>query len=112
MISDILTEKELKIRICEWLLKNSKGCYLYPYESVEDYAFDYRLPDDLKYRHTQSMADENGDLLTLLKAEIELRDWQTKSGKKHMKFVFYKILKTFTDTPDVEPFPVGYIIVL
>ncbi len=112
MISEILTELELKTKVCEWLLKNCKGYYIYPYESVRDYAEDYRLPDDLRYRHTQSLADENGDLITLLKAEIVLKDWETRSGKEEMKFEFYKVLKTFTDTPDVEPYPVGYIIVL
>ena len=111
MISDILSEEELKIKVCEWLLKNCKGFYIYPYETVAEYAADYRLPSDLRYRHTQSLAGEDGDLITLLKAEIILKDWETRSGKKEAKFEFYKVLKTFIDTPDVEPYPVGYIIV-
>ncbi len=111
MISDIISEFELKVRICEWLFKNQKGFCIRPYDSLEECAFYYRLPDDLRYRHTQSLADVNGDLLTLLKAEIVLRDWETRKGNKEVKFEFYKVLKTFTDTPEVEPYPVGYIIV-
>ncbi|MBQ4626486.1 MAG: hypothetical protein IJB45_04460 [Clostridia bacterium] len=111
MISEILTEKEFKIRVCEWLCKNKRAFFIEPYESIEELAFYYRLPDDLKYTHTQSLADENGDLITLLKSGIYLRDWETIDGKHHRRLEFYKVLKTFTDTPDVEPFPMGYIIV-
>ena len=78
--------------------------------SREDYADMFRLPD-FDYVHTQSMADENGDLLTLLKSKVELRDWDTRNGREGRKFEFYLVLKTLTDCPEVEPFPMGYIIV-
>lgn len=110
MISEILSEREFKVKLCEWLLKNDRICFLKEDETVEDYADRYRLPD-FDYVHTQSCADENGDLITLLKSEINLRDWQTKNGKEHRKFVFYHILKTSVSCPEVEPFPMGYIIV-
>ena len=111
MISDILSEAEFKLRLCEWLLENDRICFLQNGETLEDYAERYRLPD-FDYVHTQSFADENGDLITLLRSEIRLSDWETKNGREPRKFEFYRVLKTMTDSPEVEPFPMGYIIVL
>ncbi len=48
----------------------------------------------------------------MLRGEISLSDWQTRNGREPRKLVFYKVLKTFIDTPEVEPYPMGYIIVL
>jgi len=109
MISDILSEAEFKEKLCQWLLKNDRIYHLQSGETLQDYAERYRLPD-FDYIHTQSFADENGDLITLLKSGINLKDWESRSGKAE-KFEFYHVLKTFTDSPEVEPFPMGYIIV-
>lgn len=106
----ILTETEFKIEVCKWLNKNQRAFFIEPF-TLEEVAFSYRLPDNLRYTHTQSLRDENGDLLTFLKSGIYLRDWETIDGKHHRQLEFYKVLKTFIDTPDVEPYPVGYIIV-
>ena len=54
--------------------------------------------------------DGDGDVLTMLKSEVHLKDWETRNGRIPRTFKFYKILKTFTDSPEVEPFPMGYII--
>ena len=110
MISDILSEAEFKLRLCEWLLENDRICFLQNGETLEDYAERYRLPD-FDYVHTQSFPDEQGDLITLLKSKIYLRDWETRNGMEPKKFEFYLVLKTMTDSPEVEPFPMGYIIV-
>ncbi len=110
MISDILSEAQLKHRLCEWLLKNDRCARLSQGQTVEDFTEAYRLPD-FDYVHTQSYADENGDLITLLKSEIKLRDWETKNGYEPKTFTFYHVLKTMTDNPEVEPYPVGYIVV-
>ncbi len=111
MISDILSEGEFKKRLALWVLDNDRGAVIPSGYSREDYAELYRLPD-FDYIHTQSLADENGDLITLLKSGIYLRDWETRNGKEARKFEFYHVLKTLTDSPEVEPFPMGYIIVL
>lgn len=110
MISDILSEAEFKLRLCEWLLENDRICFLQNGETLEDYTERYRLPD-FDYVHTQSFPDEQGDLITLLKSRIYLRDWETRNGMEPKKFEFYLVLKTMTDSPEVEPFPMGYIIV-
>lgn len=110
MISEILSEAEFKRRLALWTLDNDRGAIMPSGYSREDYADMFRLPD-FDYVHTQSMADENGDLLTLLKSKVELRDWETRNGRKGRKFEFYLVLKTLTDCPEVEPFPMGYIIV-
>lgn len=111
MITDILSEKEFCRRLGLWVLDNDKGAVL-PYGmSREEYAESYRLPD-FDYVHMQTYPDENGDLITVLKSGVSLRDWETRNSDKPMKFEFYKLLKTFASTPDVEPYPMGYIIIL
>lgn len=110
MFSEILSEAEFKKRLCKWLLDNLKGCVMQDGETLDDYAERYRLPD-FDYVHTQSYADGNGDLITLLKSNVTLKDWETRSGKESKIFEFYLVLKTLTDSPEVEPFPMGYIIV-
>ena len=111
MISDILSEAEFKRRLVNWLLENDRGAFLGGSMTREEYIETYRLPD-FDYVHTQSVADENGELITLLRSEIRLSDWETKNGREPRKFEFYRVLKTMTDSPEVEPFPMGYIIVL
>ncbi len=110
MNPEIISEEEFKLRFCRWLVKNKRTVYLADDETVEDYAETYRLPD-FDYEHTQSMADENGDLTTLLKCNYELRDWQTKNGKNHVYFKFYCILKTYLDRVEDGPVVYGYCII-
>ena len=109
MISPILSEEEFKKQLAFWTLDNDIGATLPLGCNREDYAETFRLPD-FDYVHTQSMADENGDLLTLLKGRVHLSDWQTRNHREERNFEFYLVLKTLTDCPEVEPFPVGYII--
>lgn len=109
MISDILSEAEFKQQLCNWLLENDRCAFLKEGMTPEDFAEEYRLPD-FDYVHTQSFADENSDLVTLLKSKVHLRGWETKNGLEPKTFTFYKVLKTFTDNPDVEPYPMGYIV--
>ena len=110
MISEILSEAEFKRRLAYWTLDNDRGALIPTGYSREDYADMFRLPD-FDYVHTQSAADENGDLITLLKSKVHLRNWETRNGRQPRTFEFYLVLKTLTDCPEVEPFPVGYIIV-
>lgn len=110
MFSEILSESEFKKRLCKWLLENDRICVMQDGETLEDYAERYRLPD-FDYVHTQSQADENDDLITLLKGKIHLKDWETRNGREPRTFEFYLVLKTLTDCPEVEPFPMGYVIV-
>ena len=56
-------------------------------------------------------ADENGDLITMLKGNVHLSDWMTRNHREPRDFNFYLVLKTLTDSPEVEPFPMGYIVV-
>lgn len=109
MTSELLTEKELSRILALWLLENDKGTCLPPGMSRNEFADEYTLPE-FDYEHLQSFCDKSGDIITMLRAELTLCDWQTRDGKKPRKFVFYKMLKTFLDTPEVEPFPMGYII--
>ncbi len=110
MISEMLSEAEFKKQLAYWTLDNDRGAIMPSGFSREDYAEMFRLPD-FDYVHTQSAADENGDLISLLKSKIELRDWETRNGREGRTFEFYLVLKTLTDCPEVEPFPMGYIIV-
>ena len=110
MISEILSEEEFKRRFALWKLDNDISATIPTGYNREDYVDMFRLPE-FDYAHTQSMADENGDLLTLLKSSVHLSDWQTRNHREERNFEFYLVLKTLTDCPEVEPFPVGYIIV-
>ena len=111
MITDILSEKEFCQRLGLWVLDNDKGAILPHGMSREEFAGNYRMPD-FDYVHMQTYPDENGDLITVLKSGISLRDWETRNSEKPAKFEFYKLLKTFVSTPDVEPYPMGYVIIL
>lgn len=109
MIWDIMSEAEFKKRLAYWLIDNDKAA-LIPYGSDRDeYAESFRLPD-FEYTHTQSATDENGDLISLMKSSIHLKAWETRNGHEPCSFEFYLVLKTMTDCPEVEPFPMGYII--
>ena len=107
--SDILSEVEFKREYLRWRLKNDIGMIIPQGENIDDYAEVYPMPD-FDYVHTQSFADENGDLITLLKGNVHLSAWQTRNHKEPRDFNFYLVLKTLTDSPEVEPFPMGYIV--
>ena len=111
MTSELLSEHEFRRRVAFWLLDNDRGACLPCGVDREEYAEQFRLPD-FDYTHTHSCCDKEGDLITMLRGEISLSDWQTRNGREPRKLVFYKVLKTFIDTPEVEPYPMGYIIVL
>ena len=111
MISQLINENEFRKTLALWLLEHDRGTLLPSSQTKNDFAESFLLPD-FDYVHTQSYADENGDLITMLKSGVYLSEWETRNGKAAEKFEFYKILKTLSDTPDVEPFPMGYIIVL
>ena len=110
MNNNILSEAEFKKQLAFWVLDNDICAVIPQGYTREDFADLYRMPD-FDYVHTQSFADENGDLITLLKSEISLKKWENRKNKEPCKFAFYHILKSFADTPEVEPFPMGYIIV-
>lgn len=110
MISDIISENELRQKLALWLLENDIGVYLPSGMTKAEYAESYRLPD-FDFTHVQSYSDNNGDLITLLKAELRLMEWETKNGKEPRKFAFYKVLKTVTDSDFINPTVIGYIIV-
>lgn len=111
MTSELLGEHEFRRRLALWVLDNDRGACPPLGVDRDEYAEQFRLPD-FDYVHTQSCCDGNGDLITMLRGEISLSAWQTRNGREPRRFVFYKVLKTFVDTPEVEPYPMGYIIVL
>lgn len=108
MISELISENEFKRRLALWTLENDRGVFLPSAVTKSEFVENFRLPE-FEFTHTQSYADENGDLITLLKSEIRLSAWETKNGKEPRKFVFYKILKTVTDESVLEPKTIGYI---
>ncbi len=109
MMSDIISEDKLRYELAVWLLENDIGVYLPSGMTKAEYAETYKLPE-FDFTHVQSYADKNDDLITLLKAEISLSEWETKNGKEPKSFAFYKVLKTVTDSDVIEPTVIGYII--
>lgn len=109
LVSELLTEREFRRVLGLWYLETRLGeCCT---GTEEDYIDSFRIPD-VNYVHTQSFADINGDLISLLKAEIHLADWETRTFRQGgAKFVFYKVLRTFADTPEAEPDEMGYIVI-
>lgn len=108
MITEVIDESSFKRVLALWMLENDRGTVLPEGMSKEEFAEDYPIPDTL-CEHTQSAADGDGNVITLLKAEICLRDWETKNGRESKTFTYYRVLKTFSENPDSEPFPIGYI---
>ncbi|MBQ8764113.1 MAG: hypothetical protein IJZ07_08415 [Clostridia bacterium] len=104
----LLSEWEFKLKVVDWLLKYDIAFFRFPGFTRDDYADMYRLPD-FDYVHTISMIDSDGDLMTMLKGEMHLKSSQSRSFNEE-KLVFFHVLKTFIDSPEVEPFPMGYII--
>lgn len=109
MITDVINEKEFTRQIALWTLKNDKAAIL-PSGGKEEYIDSFVLPD-FEYTHTQSVANSKGEIITLLKSSIHLRDWETKNGKREASLTFYKVLKSSAVSPDCEPYTEGYIIV-
>ena len=110
MISELLTEDEFRRVYAEWRYENDRGVFLPPGISFEEFACDFPLPDEPS-EHTQSSADSDGCITTLLKGEIRLTEWQTKSGKGEKVFTYYKVIKTPADEGG-EAFTAGYIAVI
>lgn len=108
MITDIIDEKEFTRRFAEWVLENDRTAVISS-GGKADFIDSFRLPD-ISYIHTQSAADSNGDLVSLLKGEYIIKDWKTKSAKKDAVLSVYKVLKTPSSSPDTEPYLMGYII--
>ncbi len=109
MISDIINENEFRQKLALWVLENDIGIYLPSGVSKSEYTETYILPD-FDFTHVQSYADESNNLITILKSEIHLKEWETKSGKEPKTFAFYKVLKTVTDSPAPEATLIGYIV--
>ncbi len=104
----LLTEWEFKKEIVKWLLKYDIGYFRMEDYTIDDYAYDYDLPD-FDYVHYDSFIDSNDDVITYLKAEMLLKASESKTFREQ-KFVFFHLLRTFIDSPEVEPYPMGYII--
>ena len=109
MITDLISENDFRQRLALWKLENEIGVYLPSSLTKAEYLEIFRLPD-FDLTHYNSYPDENNNLITLLKGEIKLKSWETKSGKEPETFSFYKVLKTVTDAPILEPQTIGYII--
>lgn len=107
--SDLLSEWEFKEKVVKWLLKYDITFYRFPGYDLEDYVEMYRLPD-FDYVHHESFVDVNGDVITYLKAEMSLKPSESRSFERE-KLKFFHVLKTFIDSPEVEPYPMGYIII-
>ncbi len=105
----LLSEWEFKKEIVKWLLKYDIGYYRMEYYTIDDYAFDYDLPD-FDYVHYDSFIDSNDDVITYLRAEMLLKASESRTFREQ-RFVFFHLLKTFIDCPEVEPYPMGYIII-
>ena len=108
-LPELINENELKKRYFVWRDKN----YIYPTlinTTADEYAEIFSMPE-ADYTYYRTVTDDSGDLLTVFKGGFHLDAWQTKSHKNPSDFEFYFILKTLADSPDVEPFPMGYIII-
>ncbi len=106
--SPLLTEDELRIELAKWLYHNKITAYYTSPNDPEAFCLAFKLPE-FDYVHTQSYPDENGDLLTFLKAKVHLSSIET-FNREDADFVFYKILCTYIQVPHIVPDTVGYMI--
>lgn len=105
----LLTEEELRIELAKWLYHNKITAYYTFPGDLEAFCLSFKLPE-FDYEHTRSCPDENGDLLTFLRAKVHLTCIETFS-REDADFVFYKILCTYIQVPHIVPDTIGYIIV-
>ncbi len=105
---NLLTEREFKEEVVKWLLKYDRLFFITEGYGLDDYVHQYKLPE-FDYVHVDSFIDDNDDVLTYLKAKISLNSTCTRSCRDE-ELVFYHVLRTFIDSPEVEPYPMGYII--
>ncbi len=110
MITDLLSEEEFRRVYTKWRCENDLGVTLPPGISFDEFASDYPLPGET-LEHTQSGADADGCITTLLKGEIVLKEWQSRGSGGDKTFVWYKVIKTPAGEGR-EPFTAGYIAVL
>ncbi len=110
MISEVISEREMREKLALWMLENRRGTVLPQGMTKEEFAADYPMPD-IAFEHTQSYADANGNLVTLCKGEVRIKDWERKTPSSPCVFTVYKVLETPLSNPDTEPFPKGYIVV-
>ncbi len=102
--SVIISDSELRKEYSEWMKKHS----ILPHVQ-NGYLDNIRLPD-VPLIHSQSLADENGDILTFLRGTVTLPASFSKSGREE-KFIFAKVLRTFVMLPDLVPDEAGYVII-
>ncbi len=106
MTDDLLNEVQLKEQYFTWQSRHSRIKVIPHDETPAECAKIYPMPD-FEYVFEKTYSDKDGDRIVLLRSNNRLSDWQSRDNKKHV-FSFYKVLKLFADTPDVEPFPMGY----
>ena len=103
-----MTDDEFRRCVAKWMLENSVAAFVPLGGDKSDYIDSFVMPD-VEYTHFDSYADENGDLITMLRAEIALKPSAARSGKAE-KLVFFKVLRTYVSTPDITPEELGYIL--
>lgn len=107
--NNLLSEKEFKEEIVRWRLKYDRIFFIKEGYELEDYVHEYDFPD-FDYVHVDSFIDDDGDVMTYLRGELTIDRTQSRNFKTQ-RMIFYHIIKTFIDSPEVEPYPMGYIIV-
>ncbi len=108
MSGNIIGKDDLRRAAAQWTLEHSVCAFIPLGATKNDYIDSFVMPE-VEYSHFNSYVDENGDIITMLRAEIILKPSASKTGRKE-QFVFFKLLRTFVSTPDVIPETVGYII--
>ncbi len=104
-----MSETEFKKELVKWHLKYDRMFFRKEDYSIEDYAEEYKLPD-FDYVHVDSFIDDDGDVVTYLRSDITLDRIRSRSCTVQ-RVVFYHVIRTFIDSPEVEPYPMGYTIV-
>lgn len=106
---ELISAEEFREKAARWVYANDRNAAVNGAESEEDFVFLYRLPENTDYEHFYSFADSNGDVSTMLSGRLEISAARSRSGEKAV-LEFFRVLRTFTSTPDVAPEIMGYII--
>ena len=104
-----MSEREFKEEIVRWRLKYDRIFFIKEGYELEDYVHEYKLPD-FDYVHVDSFIDDDGDVVTYLRGELTISRTQSRNCKTQ-RMIFYHVIRTFIDSPEVEPYPMGYTIV-
>ena len=104
---EILSADALRREFARWYFANCVTAFVPDGYTVNDCVETFRMPDTGKGTYAGSYVDANGDIISEFRCIFRLNSTASKSGKA-AGFVYYRLLRTYSSTPDVVPEEIGF----